>query len=42
MQNQRLLRHLEGINVFKDLHMNYDMMSLFVKTFHGLHIFKDF
>ena len=27
---------------FKDLNKNCDMMSLFLKTFHGLHIFKDF
>ena len=38
MQNQR---HLEGLIVFKDLNKNSDMMSLFLKTFHGLHIFKD-
>ena len=37
-----LLRHLEGINFFKDLNKNCDMMFLFLKTFHGLHIFKDF
>ena len=39
MQNQR---YLEGTNFFKDLIKNCDMMSLFLKTFHGLHIFKDF
>ena len=27
---------------FKDLNKNSNMMSLFLKTFHGLHIFKDF
>ena len=27
---------------FKDLNKNCGMMSLFLKTFHGLHIFKDF
>ena len=27
---------------FKDLNINCDMMSLFSKSFHGLHIFKDF
>ena len=27
---------------FKDFNKNCDMMSLFLKTFHGLHIFKDF
>ena len=27
---------------FKDLNKNCDMMSLFLKTYHGLHIFKDF
>ena len=27
---------------FKDLNKNCDIMSLFSKTFNGLHIFKDF
>ena len=42
MQNQRLLKTFGRHYFFKDLNKNCDMMSLFLKTFHGLHIFKDF